>query len=347
MNGYVNPENRGRHANPLKDPNAVVNPIFRGWATACVSYEPSDSEWSGPGVWNDPNKTIGPVTGDSSDIVSLGDLDQNEIGQNIPPGEITLLFGKGGEPDDLGVIRNVKGYDFVIFENGVISGRTTLGGSVFGQMFAELGFVEVSSNGRDFVRFPSVSLTGGPVGPYGTIEVSNIYNLAGKHPNAEGICTGTPFDLDEIADDPLVVSGAVDINNIKYVRIVDIPGSGDFSDDVIRHIDPYTWPNWAYYSANHPVYDAWLTWGSGGLDLEAVGVLNEQEYSADVNLDGVVDMADLALFASAWRSHFGQSNWIRKCDLAEPKDFVVDGSDLAVFAEQWVAVEKWRLRSAK
>jgi len=81
--------------------------------------------------------------------------------------------------------------------------------------------------------------------------------------------------------------------------------------------------------------------------LEAVGVLNEQEYSADVNLDGVVDMADLALFASAWRSHFGQSNWIRKCDLAEPKDFVVDGSDLAVFAEQWVAVEKWRLRSAK
>lgn len=339
MNGYVNPENRGRHANPLKDPNAVVNPIFRGWATACVSYEPTP-QYMQP-WWRDPNKALGPSMTDSDGVytVSLGDLYQEDIDAGVPLGRITLSFSE--------TIQNQEGDDFVVFENGVISGRTTPGGSVFGQMFAELGFVEVSSNGRDFVRFPSVSLTSGPVGPYGTIEVSNIYNLAGKHPNAEGICTGTPFDLDEIADDPLVASGAVDINNIKYVRIVDIPGSGDFCDDAMVHIDPYSRPAWGYYPNNHPIYDAWVTWGSGGLDLEAVGVLNEQEYSADVNLDGVVDMADLALFASAWRSHFGQSNWIRRCDLAEPKDFVVDGSDLAVFAEQWVAVEKWRLRSAK
>ena len=24
-----------------------------------------------------------------------------------------------------------------------------------------------------------------------------------------------------------------------------------------------------------PIYDAWVTWGSGGLDLEAVGVINQ------------------------------------------------------------------------
>jgi len=334
VNGYVNPENRGRHANPLKDPNAVVNPIFRGWATACVSYEPTP-QYMQP-WWRDPNKALGPSMTDSDGVytVSLGDLYQEDIDAGVPPGRITLSFSE--------TIRNQKGDDFVVFENGF---RVTES-----EYYCELGYVEVSSNGVDFARFPAVALMTSPdpnLHGYYYLDITDIYNLAGKHPNNGDAFTGTPFDLQEIADDPNVILGIVDINNIKYVRIVDIPGNGDFSDDAIRHIDPCAWPNWAYYSANHPIYDAWLTWGSGGLDLEAVGVLNEQEYSADVNLDGVVDMADLALFASAWRSHFGQSNWIRKCDLAEPKDFVVDGSDLAVFAEQWVAVEKWRLRSAK
>jgi len=148
--------------------------------------------------------------------------------------------------------------------------------------------------------------------------------------------------LSDIADDPNVVSGIVDINNISYVRIVDIPGSGDFYDEAIEYIDPDSWPDWADYDANHPIYDAWLTYGSGGLDLEAIGVLREQRFSADINLDGVVDFCDFAVFAYVWGGHFGGANWVMRCDLAEPKDLVIDELDLAEFSEQWLGKERWR-----
>jgi hypothetical protein len=328
VNGYIGDDRQ--HATPTDD-DAVTNPIFRGWATNVVSYNPA------PGVgsqWCNPNKALGPATGNNLDIVSLGDLEGQQINTSLPSGQITLSFD---EP-----IRDGNGYDFVVFENGIISNWDTASGSITGLMFAELGYVEVSSNGVDFVRFPAVSLTSEPVGPYGTIEISNVYNLAGKHPNANGLCTGTPFDLSEIADDPAVMLGLVDVNNINYVRIVDIPGSGDFYDDAGAHIDPETWPIWDYYTNNHPIYDAWVTWDSGGFDLEAIGVLQEQNYSADINLDGKVDIFDFTLFASAWGSHFGQANWIARCDLAEPKDYIIDALDFAVFAYQWGQVEQWR-----
>jgi hypothetical protein len=330
VNGYVDPNNQGRHADP-QDPNAVTNPIFRGWATAVVDYSPA------PGVdpqWADPNKALGPATGEALDIVSLGDLNQELIGQGAAPGQITLSFD---EP-----IRQGNGYDFVVFENGFVSDIDTDDGSVAGRMFTELGYVEVSSNGIDFARFPAVSLTSAPTGRYGTVEISNLYNLAGKHPNAGGICTGTPFDLQEIAGDPDVVSALVDMNDIRYVRIVDIPGSGDFYDRASAHIDPWSAPAWNYYSHNHPIYDAWVTFGSGGLDLEAVGVLHEQKYSADIDLNGVVDVLDFELFISALDSRFGQAGWIARCDLAEPKDLIIDISDFAVLIDQWHQTEDWR-----
>jgi len=328
VNGYIGEDRR--HADPAKDANAVINPIFRGWATSVISYEPA------PGVgpqWMDANKALGPATGSNLDIVSLGDLDSIQIGQGVPPGRITLSFS---EP-----ICDCNGYDFVVFENGLVSLINTGGGSIQGQMFAELGYVEVSSNGVDFVRFPSVSLTAGLVGMYGTIEISDVYNLAGKHPNGNGVCTGTPFDLRELAGQESVLSGVVDINNINYVRIVDIPGSGAFEDEAINYIDPGSWPIWDFYANNHPIYDAWMTFESGGVDLEAVGILEEQNYSADINLDGMVDMFDFMLFGSAWGSCFGDLNWIGRCDLAEPKDYVIDSFDLAVFCTQWLKVEAW------
>jgi hypothetical protein len=328
VNGYIGEDRR--HADPV-DVNAVINPIFRGWATSVISYEPAPGVFA---LWDDPSKALGPAAGGNLDIVSLGDLDSAQIGLGMEPGQITLAFSER--------ICDCNGYDFVVFENGLISNYNTGGGSVAGQMFAELGYVEVSSNGIDFVRFPSVSLTAGLVGMYGTIEISDVYNLAGKHPNADGVCTGTPFDLSEIAGDDKVVSGLVDVNNINYIRIVDIPGSGDFSDSAEAHIDPHTWPAWDYYANNHPIYDAWLTFESGGLDLEAMGVLEEQNYSADINLDGVVDMSDYALFGSAWGSCFGDMNWIGRCDLAKPMDYVIDSFDLAVFCAQWLKVENWR-----
>jgi len=336
INGYIDPNNRWRHAGP-QDSKAVINPIFRGWAAKVASYRQT------PGVdprWCDPNKALGPATGrGDDDIFSLGDLSREQINQGILPGQITLQFD---EP-----VRNGMGYDFAVFENGMISEYTTPAGSVAGQMFAELAYVEVSSNGEDFVRFPAVSLTSGAPGLFGTIEISNIYNLAGKHPNSRQKCTGTPFDLQQVAGELSVISGLVDINDIRYIRIVDIPGTGDFYDEAVKHIDAGTWPVWDYYSNNHPIFDAWNTslvplHPSGGFDLEAVGVLKEQKYGADIDLNGVVDMFDFALFASAWGSHFGGPGWIDRCDLARPKDLVIDASDLAVFAAQWLEVEQWR-----
>jgi hypothetical protein len=328
INGYIGKDHC--HAAPT-DSNSVVNPLFRGWAANVMSYSPAPDVGS---RWSDPNKALGPATGDNLDIVSLGDLNRQKLDASVTPGFITLSFS---EP-----IRDGNGYDFAVFENGLISELDTTTGSITGQMFAELGYVEVSSNGIDFARFPSVSLTSAPTGPYGTIEISKVYNLAGKHPNANSLCTGTPFDLREIADDPSVIAGIVDVNNINYVRIVDIPGSGDFYDEAVMQINPNTWPNWDNYANNHPIYDAWVTWDSGGLDVEAVGVLEEQNYPADINLDGIVDIDDLALFTSAWQSHLGHPNWIVRCDLAEPKDHDIDEADFAVFMSQWHKVETWR-----
>jgi len=48
------------------------------------------------------------------------------------------------------------------------------------------------------------------------------------------------------------------------------------------------------------------------------------------------------LFASAWQSHFGQANWIARCDLAQPKDYIIDAVDFAVFISQWLQAEQWQ-----
>jgi len=131
VNGYIGDD--WRHANPADD-DAVINPIFRGWSTGVESYEPTPQPiqpW-----WADPNKALGCVMGDGSDIVSLGDLDQEQIEQDVPPGYIVLSFNE--------IIRDVNGYDFVVFENGFVSNYNTSGGSAAGEMFAELGYVEVS-----------------------------------------------------------------------------------------------------------------------------------------------------------------------------------------------------------
>jgi hypothetical protein len=181
--------------------------------------------------------------------VSLGDLNAQQIGDSIAPGAITLSF--------TAPIMNGPGWDLVVFENA---------GTFFSQpfVFAELSYVEVSSDGAEFVRFPSVSLNVEPgQGTPGDTEINtgfgrsfagvnatNVYNLAGIHPSN----LGTQFDLNELTAAAAVQAGAVDLGNIRYVRLVDIPGSGAYLD-----------------SQGRPILDAWVTSGSGGLDLDAVG----------------------------------------------------------------------------
>lgn len=248
--GFVGPHGEGKarllqSGGTYQNPDNYVNPLFFGWADGYQNYLPAPGV---AGTWQQPAQTLGPVTGDNFHIVSLGDLNATQIANGDQPGAITLTFS---EP-----IRNKSGADFVAFENGAISAG---GAGVAGQIFAELGYVEVSSDGVQFARMPSVSLTTAPVSTYGTVDATNVFGLVGKHANAYGDSWGTPFDLDWLAAHPLVTGGQVNLDAITHIRIVDIPGEGSSKD-----------------STNNPIYDAWVTFGSGGIDLEAIGVISRE-----------------------------------------------------------------------
>lgn len=190
------------------------------WATGWENYLP------GTGVdaqWKVPDRALGKAQGTSTDVVVLGDA-----------GQITLSFG--------GSIFNGAGADFAVFENS------------FSDTFLELAFVEVSSNGTDFFRFPSYSFTPKPVGGFGNIDPTNIDGLAGKY--RQGF--GTPFDLDVLAG-----TAGLDIDNVRFVRLVDIVGRGN-------EFDSYP----GAYGGPHPIYDPYPTVGSAGFDLDAVGVIH-------------------------------------------------------------------------
>jgi hypothetical protein len=238
--GFVGPDGIGGAVLPDGSGGTInarnyVNPLFFDWASSVTTYAPAPGV---SGAWSNSSLALGPVTGDNFDIVSLGDLSSTQIANNVAPGSITLHFSHP--------IRNLHGADFVIFENSFIA-TSNQGGAGVGGVFADLAYVEVSSDGVNFVRFPSASLTASAVGSYGSIDPTNVFNLIGKHVNdGGGNSWGTPFDLD-----------AVGLSSISYIRIVDIPGSGAFKD-----------------ASNRPIYDAWLTVGSGGADIEAVGTIS-------------------------------------------------------------------------
>ena len=177
--------------------------------------------------FGDETNAIGPATPNNSmDAVSLGD-----------GGSALATFERP--------IRNGEGPDFTVFENDINGG------------FLELAFVEVSSDGEHFVRFPATSLTQTETqtGSFALTDPTFINNLAGKFQ----IGYGTPFDLEELAD-----SANINIDSIVYVRIIDVVGNID--------------PQYATYDAfGHIVNDPWPTdFASCGFDLTGVGVIHQK-----------------------------------------------------------------------
>jgi hypothetical protein len=292
--GFVGPDGEGKARlddgqGGFDNPRNYVNPLFFRWALAWTDYLRADGQTQ----FSDPSLALGPVTGDNFDVVSLGDLTAAQISSAAPVGRVTTQFTSATQTTS---IRNLPGADFVVFENGFVSGVDT-GGAGAGGVEGELAYVEVSSDGVNFARFPSVSLTPSAVGSFGTLDPTNIFNLAGKHVNAFGDSWGTPFDLSDLSNNPLVLNGTVDLNNIRYIRVVDIPGNGSYFDTATP--------------TAHPIYDPWVTVGSGGFDLEAIGAISipitfdqwqdltgltgaQRGATADPDQDGVANLVEYA-----------------------------------------------------
>ena len=204
---------------------------FVAWATGCtVERGPMriDKPENGLASYGADSLALG-VPGGTYDVVSLGD-----------GGTATLTFESP--------IYNGEGPDFAVFENGFAN-------AVNPETWAlELGFVEVSSDGVNFFRFPAVTYvqTDEQLGNAGSINPAQLHNFASKY----GVFYGTPFDLDEVEDNALL-----DKNKVTHVRIVDVVGNID--------------PEYATYdSEGHIVNDPWPTaFASSGFDLDAVGVI--------------------------------------------------------------------------
>jgi len=207
---------------------SMDDPRLVGWATD-ISLQRGYLDISQPMLglvdYGAAENALGKAQGNSMDVVSLGD-----------GGVATLRFGRA--------IRDGDGPDFAVFENS------------FSDTYLELAFVEVSSDGTNFVRFDAVSLTPTDTqkGAFDPLDPTDIHNLAGKYRQGYG----TPFDLAELAGSP-----ELDIDHISHIRVLDAVGSLD---------DAYA----TYDSQAHKVNDPWSSpFASGGFDLDAVGVLHQ------------------------------------------------------------------------
>ena len=183
---------------------------------------------------------------DTSALAASAGTASNATGQ-AGDGSIVSL-GDGGyaivEFDQ--AISNGPGADFAVFENA------------FNATFPELAFVEVSSDGLNYVRFPAISNTSTlqQIDAFGALDATQIYNLAGKYQANYG----TPFDLEELIQD----SAIVDLNAITHIKIIDVVGSiqANYCSRDSRGL---------------PINDPWPTpFASSGFDLDAVAVLNQE-----------------------------------------------------------------------
>jgi len=208
----------------------LASPLITRWATGCT-IQRGLQQISDPtlGYAQAGDSTAGTGIADNS-IISLGDS-----------GIAILTFARP--------IVNGPGADFAVFENGFANPQNAE------EAYLELAFVEVSSDGINYVRFPASSMTQEStqidgVGTY--MNARTIHNLAGKYIGR----FGTPFDLQELAGKP-----GLDINAVTHVRIVDAIGSiGAYGtlDATGRKInDPYPTP-----------------FPTGGFDLDAVAVMD-------------------------------------------------------------------------
>lgn len=207
-----------------KDSSAFVN-----WASACTIVR-------GP---EDITNTAGAdaSVGNSSQVPGIADNGIVSLGDG---GSAVCTFAYP--------LSDGPGPDFAVFENA------------FSDDYLELAFVEVSSDGINYFRFPATSYTQDTIqtGSFDLTDASKINNLAGKYRAPYG----TPFDLQELQGQP-----GLDVKSITHVKIVDVIGSIN--------------PAYATYDKDgRKVNDPWTTpFPSSGFDLDAVGVIHDMTNS--------------------------------------------------------------------
>ena len=205
---------------------------FSSWASGCIIQR---------GLQQITDPSLGYVTaGDPTAAIGLADGTIVSLGDS---GVAVLTFVRA--------LSNGPGPDFAVFENGFPNTANPE------EAFLELAFVEVSSDGVNFTRFPAISKT------QDTAQLSSVAgsmfmnarllnNLAGKYIGT----WGTPFDLDELSTTP-----GLDVNSITHIRIVDVIGSlgmeGTTDGNGRKINDPFPTP-----------------FPAGGFDLDGVGVIH-------------------------------------------------------------------------
>jgi hypothetical protein len=243
----------------------LISILLLLWNISKSQFAPAAGEPGSTAIWKDSTIFKAWATGaeiirgplkvgvDSLGFASAG---EPELATGIALSNGSVSLGDGGQailtfPFS---IKNGPGYDFAVFENS------------FDGIFLELAFVEVSSDGENYVRFPATSLTDTTwtIGPFDYLEATKLNNLAGKYKAG----FGTPFDLEELS-----AIADLNVNAITHIRLVDVIGSNQ-NEFCSRD------------AGGRKVLDPWPTpFPSCGFDLDAVGVIhhNDPAFTQEVN----------------------------------------------------------------
>ena len=209
--------------------------IIISWATGVNlqrGYMNISNKVAGLASFGEELKALGLAEGNTNDVVSLGDS-----------GIAILTFDR--------LIEDGVGPDFAVFENAFSDG------------FLEFAHVEVSSDGVNYFRFPSISQASivNQIGPFIQNNDCRLYNnLAGKY----RMGFGTPFDLVEL--EGMV---GLDIMAITHIKLIDVIGS---IDSQFGSVD----------GNGNLINDLFPTeFESGGFDLDGVAVLSRKYLSVE------------------------------------------------------------------